>query len=113
MRIPMMSATRGERWVLIVMVMASCSLRRFWEVVQHVFHSESNQLRLSRFMVYCTTHHRRHHPWRIYPYSDTFRTCVPNTRIYGHIKERFPSALATAKPRFYVGKFGQCTKVSL
>src|SRR5438477_10032286 len=37
----MMSATRGERWVLIVMVMARCSLRRFWEVVQQVLHNES------------------------------------------------------------------------
>jgi len=35
------------------------------------------------------------------------------TRIYGYIKGRFPSSLATAKSRFYVGKFGQHTKVTL
>jgi hypothetical protein len=47
------------------------------------------------------------------PYSDTSRTYAINTRIYGYIKGRFPSSLATAKPRFYVGKFGQRTKVTL
>ena len=30
-------------------------------------------LRLSRFMVYCASHHRRHHPWRMYS-SRTSRT---------------------------------------
>jgi DNA invertase Pin-like site-specific DNA recombinase len=46
-------------------------------------------------------------------YSDTSRTYAPNTRICGYIKGRFLSSLATAKPRFYVGKFGQPTKVTL
>ena len=41
----------------------------------------------------------------LYPYSDTSRTCAPSTRIYGCVKGRFPSSLATAKPRFYRGKF--------
>jgi hypothetical protein len=50
---------------------------------------------------------------REYPYSDTSRTYAINTRIYRHIKGRFPSSLATAKPRFYVSKFGQRTKVTL
>src|SRR5262249_45985682 len=50
---------------------------------------------------------------RHYPYSDTSRTCAPNTRIYGYIKGHFPSSPVTAKPRFYVGKFGHCTKVTL
>ena len=50
---------------------------------------------------------------RIFPYSDTSRTYAPNTRIYGYIKGRFPSSPVTAKPRFYVGKFGQCTEVTL
>ena len=48
-----------------------------------------------------------------YPYSDTSRTYAPNTRIYGYIKGRFPSSPVTAKPRFYVGKFGHRTKVTL
>jgi hypothetical protein len=33
--------------------------------------------------------------------------------VYGCIKDRFPSSFATAKPRFYVGKFDQRTKVTL
>ena len=33
-----------------------------------------------------------------YPYSDTSRTYAPNPRIYGYIKVRLPSSLATAKP---------------
>jgi hypothetical protein len=37
-------------------------------------------------------------PIRVYPYSDTSRTYAPNTRIYGYIKGRFPSSLATANP---------------
>ena len=48
-----------------------------------------------------------------YPYSDTFRTCVPNTRIYGYIKDRSPLALATAKSRFHTYKLGQRVKVTL
>jgi hypothetical protein len=48
-----------------------------------------------------------------YPYSDTSRTYAPNTRIYRYIKSRFPRFLAIVKPRFYTGKFGQCTQVSL
>jgi hypothetical protein len=28
--------------------------------------SKANQLRLSRFMVYCASHHRRYHSWHIY-----------------------------------------------
>jgi hypothetical protein len=32
-----------------------------------------------------------------YPYSDTSRTYVPNTRIYGWIKSLFPPLLATVK----------------
>jgi hypothetical protein len=48
-----------------------------------------------------------------YPYSDTSRTYTPSTRIYGYLQGCFPSSLATAKPRFYVGKFGQRAKVTL
>ena len=40
-----------------------------------------------------------------YPYSDTSRTYALKTRIYRYIQGCFPSSLATAKPRFYVGKF--------
>src|SRR5262249_47145449 len=37
MRIPAMSATRGERWVCMVMVMVRCSLRRsLWVVPQDI-----------------------------------------------------------------------------
>ena len=46
-------------------------------------------------------------------YSDTSRTYAPSTRIYGYLQGCFPSSLATAKPRFYVGKFGQRAKVTL
>src|SRR5262245_6201742 len=43
----------------------------------------------------------------------TSTTCAPNTRIYGYIKGHFPASLTTAKPRFSIGPFGQCTTVTL
>jgi hypothetical protein len=48
-----------------------------------------------------------------YPYSDTFRAYSSNTRIYGGAKGRFALLLTTAKPRFYVDKFGRSPKVTL
>src|SRR5712691_11898136 len=48
-----------------------------------------------------------------YPYNDTSRTYASNTRIYGGAKGRFHLSTATAKPRFYVGRFGQHTQVTL
>ena len=48
-----------------------------------------------------------------YPYSDTFRAYSSITRIYGGAKGRFPLLLTTAKPRFYVDKFGRSPKVTL
>jgi hypothetical protein len=61
----------------------------------------------------CSEPRKRLDGRRKYPYSDTSRAYAPNTRIYGYIRCRFPSSLATANPRFYVGKFGQRTKVTL
>jgi hypothetical protein len=58
--------------------------------------------------VFLTINGERH-----YPYSDTSRTYASSTRIYGYLQGCFPSSLATANPRFYVGKFGQRTKVTL
>ena len=49
----------------------------------------------------------------IYPYSDTCRTYSSITRVYGFVKNHFPSSQATGKPRLYVGKFGQHTQVTL
>jgi hypothetical protein len=49
----------------------------------------------------------------LYPYNDTSRTYASNTRIYGGAKGRFHLSTATAKPRFYVGRFGQHTQVTL
>ena len=43
----------------------------------------------------------------------TSTTCAPNTGIYGCINDHFPASLATAKPRFSIGPFGQCTTVTL
>ena len=48
-----------------------------------------------------------------YPYSDTCRTYSSITRVYGVVKNHFPSSQATGKPRLYVGKFGQHTQVTL
>jgi hypothetical protein len=61
----------------------------------------------------CPQNHSAQAGRQIYPYSDTSRTYTPNTRIYGYIKSRVPLSLATAKLRFYGGKFGQYTKVTL
>ena len=47
------------------------------------------------------------------PTTTLIRTCVSNAKIYGSVKDRFPLLLTTEKPRFYVCKFGQRTKVSL
>ncbi len=48
-----------------------------------------------------------------YPYSDTCRTWSSITKVYGCVKHLFPLSSATGKPRFYVCKFGQHTKVTL
>jgi len=48
-----------------------------------------------------------------YPYSDTCRTWSSSTKVYGGVKHHFPLSLVPGKPRFYVGKFGQHTKVTL
>ena len=45
-----------------------------------------------------------------YPYNVTSRTYAPNPRIYGYIKDRFPSSLATAKLRFYMGNLVNALK---
>ena len=50
---------------------------------------------------------------RCSPYSDTCRTCSSITKVYGCVKNHFPLSLAPGKPRFYVCKFGQYTKVTL
>ena len=47
------------------------------------------------------------------PYSDTCRTYSSITRVYGVVKNHFPSSQATGKPRLYVGKFGHHTQVTL
>src|SRR6266702_2173702 len=49
----------------------------------------------------------------LYPYSDTCSTWSSTTKIYGCVKHHFPVSLATGKPRCYVCKFGQHTKVTL
>ena len=51
--------------------------------------------------------------WRYYPYSDTCRTCSSITKVYGGVKYHFPLSLVPGKQRFYVGEFGQHTKVTL
>jgi imidazolonepropionase-like amidohydrolase len=48
-----------------------------------------------------------------YPYSDTCRTCSSITKVYGAVKHHCPLSLTPGKPRFYVGKFGQHTEVTL
>ena len=49
----------------------------------------------------------------LYPYSDICRTWSSTTKGYGCVKHFFPLSLAPGKPRFYMGKFGQHTKVTL
>jgi hypothetical protein len=48
-----------------------------------------------------------------YPYSDTCRTWSSITKVCRCVKHHFSLSLATGKPRFYVGKFGHHTKVTL
>ena len=47
------------------------------------------------------------------PYNDTSTNMLSNTKSCGRVKTGFPWSLVTAKPRFYVGKFGRCTQVTL
>src|SRR5881409_356643 len=47
-----------------------------------------------------------------YPYNDTSTNMLSNTKSCGRVKTGFPWSLVTAKPRFYVGKFGRCTQVT-
>ena len=49
----------------------------------------------------------------VYPYNDTSTNMLSNTKIYGRVKNRFPWSLVTAKPLFYVCKFGRRTQVTL
>jgi hypothetical protein len=54
-----------------------------------------------------------HGPGQLYPYSDTCRTCFSSIKVYGCLQHHFPLSLEPGKPRFYVCKFGQHTKVTL
>jgi hypothetical protein len=48
-----------------------------------------------------------------YPYSDTYMHMLFNTKVYERVKNHFPWSLATANPRFCMGKFWQYTQVTL
>jgi hypothetical protein len=91
----------------VVMVVDRSGIHRAHKLASTLAHWHK-QFRLHLLPAHCG-----HHLNPIEPYSDTFRAYSSNTRIYGGAKGRFPLLLTTAKPQFYVDKFGRSPKVTL